>query len=352
MAIDWTRGMSQTFRYAVVDPLTWLDREVIAGVSSCTITRDVKKQTFESASLEVDGDGWLGAERVVRCYMDVAQGDEVARVCMGTFAFQGARATWDVGRHTNPVDGYGLLQDMAQDSPPFGYCVSGDPSAAVGELVAASCRAPFVGYDGLAPLAAPVWANDGDSWLTFALAVAAEAACTLVTDPYGRVTMVPDVALAALRPVWSYGTENCIVFPNSDEETDLFDVPNWCEVTVTNGTSIVVGSAENTSPWSPVSTVRRGHRVPLRLTNPDGLSSACTKADADAFAARQLADRSEVQRMRRYTHAWCPVWAGDAVSLAFDGDPVVARVETQEIRLKTGVEVEELASYSERVWSP
>lgn len=352
MAIDWTRGMSQAFRYAEVDPLTWLDAGEVAGVSSCAITRDVAKQTYESASLEVDGDGWLGRERIVRCYMVVAQRSDVAQVCMGTFAFQGARSERDGRRRKNPVDGYGLLQDMAQDSPPYGYCVSGDPSEAVGQIVAQSCRAPFVGYEGLDPLSAPVWANDDDSWLSFAAAVAGEAGCRLVTDPYGRVAMVPDTPLVALRPVWRYGVQDCIVLPDSDEETDLFDVPNWCEVTVNNGAGIVVGVAENASPWSPASTVRRGHRVPLRLTNPDGLSSACTQADAERFAERQLADRSEVQHRRHYRHAWCPVWAGDAVELSFDGDPVVARVETQEVRLKTGVEVEEFASYSERVWSP
>ena len=351
MAIDWTKGMTQVPRYVDVDPVTWLDVDDVTDVTTCRLMRDHKKPTYESAALEVDGDSWLGTDRIVRCYVDVAQGLDSESVCMGTMAFQSARSSRSGSRLTNQVDGYGLLQDMAQDSPPFGFCVSGDPSDAIGLIVSMSCRAPYVGYEGLQPLAAPIWARDGDSWLTLANAVASEAGCEVVTDPYGRVTLVPTVPSAALRPSWAFGRENCIVLPDTDDETDLFDVPNWCEVTVTSGGLLVVGTAENADPGSPVSTVRRGHRVPMRLTNPDGLSALCTKEDADRFAMRQLVSRSEVQRTRHYRHALCPVTVGNAVTLSFDSEPVVARVESQEIELKTGVEVDEVATYAERMWS-
>lgn len=352
MAVDWTRSMRQEFEFCEVSPQTWADLSALSDVSACTITHDVGKDTRSSATIAVDGQGWLGAERIVRCYMDATQGGESERVCLGTFSFQGERSERDGLVRSTSADGYGFLQDMASDSPDYGTCAAGDPSEAVGDMVGRSCRAPYVGYAGLAELRAPVWAADGDSWLSFALAVAGEAGCTLDEDAWGRVMLVPDVPFAALRPSWTYGPDNCIVAPRVVDETDLFGIPNWCEVTVSNGVSVRVATAENADPASPTSTVNRGHRIPLRLSNPDGLSAYCTQAQAEAFAARALSDASVVTRTWTYTHAWCPVRAGDAVTLDLgDGSPMVARVMSQDVRLQVGVEVDEVAVTSERTWS-
>ena len=351
MAIDWTKAMRQGFAFCEVDPRTWADARELRTVSSCTVTRDLQKDTWESGTIVVGDPGWLSTERIVRAYLVAEQGGEAERVCVATLAYQGETEERDGARAYTTADGYGLLQDMAADSPPYGYSVSGDPSAAIGEMVAMSCRAPYVGYDGLSAMPTPMWAADGDSWLTLAIAVAQRAGCLLRTDAQGRVCLVPDRPVESLSPSWTYGLESCIVLPRVTRETDLFGIPNWCEVTVSDGTRTVVGTAENADPASPTSTASRGHRVPLRLTNPDGLSPSCSKADADAFAERSLADAGAVTRTWRYSHAWCPVTPGQAVLIDVGGDPSTAMVTRQEIRLKVGVEVAEEAESTGGRWS-
>lgn len=351
MAIDWTRGMRQEFGFCEVDPLTWHDARDLREVSSCVVTRDLSKRTWESGTIEVSDSGWLSGERIVRCYLTATQGGESERVCVATLAFQGETAERDGATSATSAEGYGLLQDLAVE-PPFGYCASGDPSDAIARIVSDStCRAPYVGRDGLAALDAPMWPNDSDLFCDLAAAVAERAGCGLVTDELGRVTLVPTRATEALRPSWTFGRDNCIIRPRVTRRTDLFGIPNWCEVTVSDGLSTVVGTAENDEPASPTSTARRGHRVPLRASNPAGLSPRCTKAEADAFAARMLAEASVVTTTWEYSHAWVPIRPGDAVLLDVDGmGPVVAKVESQEIVLQTGVEVRETATSTERTW--
>lgn len=350
MAIDWAAGMRQEFDFFDVDQDTWADADRLDLVSTCTINRDRSTPTLESGSLEVGSRGWLGEERVVRAYMTATQGGESERVCVATLAFQGMRSERDGTTRKHVADGYGLLQDMAQDSPPYGFCVSGDPSDAVGLIVAQSCRAPYVGYEGLASVGR-VWAQDGDSWLDLANAVAERAGCMVTSDELGRVVLAPSQELAALRPSWTYGTDDCIVTPHVTYETDVFDIPNWCEVVVEDGARTVVGHAENADPASPTSTVRRRHRVPLVLRNPDGLAPDCTQAQANAYARQALADASVVTRTWEYTHAWCPVRVGDCVTIDLgDGTPTLARVESQDVTLKVGVEVAEVATSTERTW--
>lgn len=351
MSVDWTRSMRQAFSFCEVDPVTWADARALEEVSSLVVTNDTEKETLESGTIEVDAAGWLCSERIVRAYLEAEQGGEAEHVCVATLSFQGERSESDVGRRRSSADGYGMLQDMAQDSPPFGWCCSGDPCDAVAQIVAMSCRAPFVGVSGLPELDAPVWAKDGDSWLSLANAVAARVGHKVSTDAWGRVRLVPTRPMASLGPSWTYGRESCIVAPHVVDETDLFGIPNWCEVTVSDGSSTVVGHAENSDHASPTSIVRRGHRIPIRITNPEGLAPGCTQAEADAFAARALSDASVVTRTWSYTHAWCPVSVGNAVMIDLDfGSPVVARVTSQDVTLKVGVEVAEVAVSTERTW--
>ena len=351
MAIDWTSSMRQEFDFFDVDQDTWADADRLDRVSSCDVTRDRSTSTLESGSLEVGSQGWLDDERVVRAYLTATQGGESERVCVATLAYQGLRSERDGTTRKHVADGYGVLQDMAQDSPPYGFAVEGDPSEAIALIVSMSCRAPYVGYDGL-PSIGRVWAQDGDSWLDFANAVAGRVGCEVTSDPYGRVVLAPSQALVSLRPVWTYGRDNCIVTPHVTYQTDLFGIPNWCEVTVSDGTRTVVGHAENADPASPTSTVRRRHRIPMRLDNPDGLPPTCTQEQADSFAAQALSDASVVTRTWEYTHGWCPARVGDCVVIDLDDEmPTLARVDSQDITLKVGVEVAEVATSTERTWS-
>ena len=45
---DWSKSMTQTYEYYVVDPNTWTDSELISNVKSCSISRDSDTDTLGS----------------------------------------------------------------------------------------------------------------------------------------------------------------------------------------------------------------------------------------------------------------------------------------------------------------
>ena len=49
---DWLSSMQQTFEYYTVDPGTWKDDTKLVNVKSCTISRDLRTETFVSSTIE------------------------------------------------------------------------------------------------------------------------------------------------------------------------------------------------------------------------------------------------------------------------------------------------------------
>ena len=69
---DWTRSMSQTFEYYLVNPNTWGDDVQIRDVTSCSIDRDSTADTLGSASIDFTEDH---GEEYIREYLVTRQND-------------------------------------------------------------------------------------------------------------------------------------------------------------------------------------------------------------------------------------------------------------------------------------
>lgn len=348
---DWSRGMTQTWTWCEVNPATWQDIRVLDTVVSASIKRDADAELRESASLVVDSE--MLDEIYVRAYLDVEQDDKSERICVGTFLCQTPTLKSDGRTSELTVEAYSPLLELRDDIPPFGYTVTGNIPARIKEIVERASHAPFTGY-GTTNLPNAVVANEDDTWLSYARAIAAYANCDVTCDETGRVSMVPFVSKASLMERWVFDDSNSsITLPNTEETFDWYGLPNVCEVVWSEDTGCVFGRAENSNRRSLISTAARGRRVVLRVTNPDELKEGCTQAQANNLARKMLEDASVVERTFVISHGFCPVRIGDCVriNLASHGINTLAQVKSQEIDCTTGATIRSVCVSTERMWS-
>mgnify|MGYP007104068222 CR=1 FL=1 len=139
--MDWTRGMSLSFDYYLVDVSTWRDLQKIDTVTTCHITRDIDMATLGQSSFTIvdldDGERWI------RCYMVASQDGEQERICLGTFLVQTPRKTSD-GRATfMKCTAYPPLRVLAEAKPNTGYALAAGSNCLE---AATSICAGLVGY--------------------------------------------------------------------------------------------------------------------------------------------------------------------------------------------------------------
>lgn len=351
--IDWTRGAQHTWRYWVVDPLTWRDERELGGVLSCEVTRDASADTTESASLTFDGDPPSG-ELLVRVYLDAAQAGATERLCVGTFLAQTPRWRGDGRVRSAEADMYGVLREMADDSPPVGLSVAkgSDPLRFAESYARAATRAPVGSAPEGVPLAEHYVAGDDETWLDVVRDLCQRGGCELATDAYGQVRFEPVRRVAALSPVQTFDDSNSsLVMPDVEVATDLYDVPNVVRVVWSEDARCVVAEAVNDDAASPLSVQARGRRVTQVVRNPEELSKGCTESAARAVARARLSDLSHAERTVTFTHGiLSPLPAlGDCVRLVYarHGIDCRARVTRQVIGCETGATVQCTATWKE-----
>ncbi len=353
MAIDWTKGARQTWRYWVVDPVTWRDERELDGVVSCAVTRDETSDTLESGSLEFDGDAPAG-EMVVRVYLDTEQCGATERLCVGTMVVQTPGWKGDGRVRSADADMYGVLCDLADDQPPVGYSVvaRSDPLASAATAARAVMRAPVGAPPEGVRLDEHYVAGDNDTWLDAIRDLAERGGCTLAVDAYGQVRFEPRRRLTAITPVQTFDDSNSSVLDAGIEVTsDMHKVPNVVQVVWSEQGRTIVAEESNEDEGSQLSVQARGRRVLHRLINPDELSAGCTESAARALARVKLAELSHVRRSVTFSHAVvAPLPAlGDCIRLRYGkyGIDCRARVSRQVIHCETGGMVECTATWTE-----
>jgi len=349
---DWAYGFDrQAFEFWRVDPETWADAEPLRNVvSGGTAVRDLSRQTYSSASLDLAGE--IPDESVVRCYMTVAQAGARERVCIDTWmAFRSQRAA-DAATLVSRAALHGPLMALANreqtlgNKPPVGYTVPAGANCA-------ATAARELGAHGVAPAVAPpsdavlesaYVAGIQQGWLDVGADLAAAAGMEVTSDPYGRTSLVPAPVPGAVRPAWTFHDGNSAVKSNilaeATDERGTSLVPNVVEVVWNRTAPTVVGRAADDDPAHPTSTAARGYELVRRLVNPAGLQAGLTPSLADALAARELASARVVVRRVTVSHPFCPARAGDVAEVDYSARGIagVGRIVRQSISLATGAQ--------------
>ena len=313
--IDWTQGYSQSFEYWLVDKNTWQDTARLDTVISCSSVDDTDDKLLQRANISIVGN--IADESVLRAYMTVEQGGERVRECIGTWIVQSSSKNVGSNSTETSVTCFGLLKTVNDDMPPVGFSVPAGANCSEQAAIALSHgMAPVVASPSDATLSR-AWVADPDSttWLDVAIEMADAAGMSVGSDAYGRSTV--GNAPGKTFPMWTFADDDeSVALPGAEDTFEWDGIPNVVEL-VWTGPPVVVGTAENDDPASPLSVQARGRRVVLREIDPSELASNPTQATADILAAKRLADESTVLREVTFSHTWVPVATRQTVSLVW-----------------------------------
>lgn len=349
---DWLKSMKQTFEYYIVDPGTWMDKQLLNNVTSCTINRDSSADTLGSATIDVVDS--LG-EAYIRVYLITIQNGVREKHPLGTFLVQTPSSNFN-GKYTSvSMDAYTPLLELTENMPDIGYSISKEKNILemVYKLTDENLRAPVVSTTDDTKLHYDFVANTDDTWMTYLRDLLSNADYSYDIDELGRVIFKPIQDVSSLQPVWTYTDDNSsILYPEISTEQDLFGIPNVVEVVYSNGDATLYAKIENTDPNSPLSIQNRGRKIIHRDTNPS-LVGKPTQSQINKYAEKLLKELSSVEYTISYKHGYCPVRVGDCVRLNYRKAGLVnikAKVISQSISCVPGTPVSEKAIFTTKLW--
>lgn len=349
---DWTKSMTQTYEYYIVDPATWGNDQPLDCVTDCAIDRDIDSATLGSAKIgcteELD-------ECYVRAYLITLQNGVKESHPLGTFLVQTPSDDFDGKNHSVSLDAYTPLLELKEKKPPLGYAIrNGEKIMDIGyRLCRENMRAPVVKTESPVTLTGDFVSSTEDDWLTFLDDLIANAQFAFSLDDMGRVLFAPEQDTASLQPVFTYNDDNSsILYPDISVERDLYNVPNVVEVLYSTAAGFFYAKAVNDDENSAISTVRRGREIIHRITDPD-LAGKPSQIQVNDYAKQVLRNLSCLEYSLTYTHGYNGVRIGDCVRLNYERAGlrnVKARVKRQSIKCESGCPVTETATFNVNLW--
>lgn len=349
---DWTKSMTRTYEYYIVDPGTWKDVKRIQNVKSCSISRDLEAETLGSATFNIENSI---DECYIRTYLVTIQNGVRERIPLGTHMVQTPSSNFNGKMKESSMDGYTSLIELKENPPPLGYFIPENTNIMDQAyiLTRERARAPVVKTTADNKLFYDFVADPSDTWLSFNSALINNAKYYYDVDELGQILFAPKQNLASLQPVWTYNDDNSsILYPEVTLKHDLYNVPNVVEVIYSNGRDSYYAKVVNDDPNSPTSTVNRGREIMRRITDPDLIGDP-TGAQIEEYARQLLEELSSVECVVTYTHGYCPVRVGDCVRLNYERaglSDVKAKVISQSIKCTSDCPVTEKAVYTKRLW--
>lgn len=350
---DWTKSMTQTYEYYVVDPVSWTDMSKLDCIlPGTTIVRDSSLDTLGSATITTTE---VLDECYVRVYLVTIQNGKKEKFSLGTFLIQTPDTSFDGKVSSITLDGYTPLIELKENFPPIGYALNkGENVMENAYLIAKSnMRGPVISAECNDKLTAPFVAETDDTWLSFEKALCANSKYELGLDSLSRVIYKPRRNISALNPKWTYNDDNSsILEPNVELERDLFGIPNVVEVVCSTAKTTYYAQAVNNNRNSPISTVSRGRKITYRETSPS-LIGTPTKDEVKEYAEQLLESLSNVEFSITYTHGYCPVGLGDCIMLNYERanlTGIKAKVVSQTITCESGCSVSEKAVFTQNMW--
>ena len=349
---DWSSSMQQTFEYYIVDPNTWRDKKLIDNVVSCTVDRDLDKDTLGSASISITES--VG-ECYIRIYLVTIQNGVKEKHPIGTYLVQTPSSKFDGKIRTVTMDAYTPLLELKEGKPPIGYYIPKKENvmSTAYSIAREHIRAPVSEANCTTKLFYNFVADTSDTWLTFLSDLVSNAKYHIGLDELGRVLFYPNQDTASLQPVWTYTDDNSsILYPELALDHDLYGIPNVVEVIYSDGSNNYYSKVVNDDPNSPISTINRGREILYRETNPDMIGDP-TENRIQEYAEQLLRNLSTLEYTVTYSHGYCPVRIGDCVRLNYSKAGITntkAKVINQSIECVAGCRITETAIFTTKLW--
>lgn len=329
--MNWESASLETdFRYYAVDK-DWNDGAEVNEITSGKISRNYLSSLKESATLDYSNAQSISNVDRIRAYL-LADGD---REALGTFLVATpSRVISDKGA-SGTAQCYSVLQALSDDSLDATVTLPSGTNlieyaegviSAHGLLVTATASAKEISE--------PHTFTTDETWLDVVVWCCQTASYgTPQIDGFGRVLLVPYRDPSSMAPIRVYDSASRVMFPDVGHELDDFSVPNKVIVVSSTEDACFIGVAANQSGnrWS-VDT--RGRTVSATYTAED-----LTQEEADAMAARYLAEQSAVESID-IQHLYDGSRLHDPIALDYAGEFIDGlSVTTQEISLTAGCPV-------------
>ena len=339
--MDWGAPQLQTdFRYVIVDRTSWGEVGEITDITDGTITRKYLSELKEGATLNYCDTAQLldiGFD-YLRVYLDASDGTDSESVALGTFMVSTPQQSVSDTGTSGTATCYSLLQIAADEGLDGTLTVPAGTNLidyAAQLLTDRGLRVDVQSTSSATAASDAVFGTDSTVLDVAIWCTQAAGFGTPLLDGYGTVILQEYTDPSSKRPVRRYGADSRVMFPAYGHELDAFSFPNKVVVVCSTPDSSVVGTAVNSDPAHPYSTVSRGRTVTATY-EADNLT---TTAQANARAALLLSQQSEVESVT-IEHLYDGGNLQDVVQVMDRGDFSIVE---QEIRLQTGCPVSDRA---------
>lgn len=350
---DWTRSMQQSYRFYRVDPVSWLDTDMIGTIKSCSIVRDSELSTLGSGSFVL---GEKLDEGYIRVYLETVQDGITEQWPLATLLMISPRSKFNGQSWSIDADGYTPLIELKEKLPEIGFTImEGQNVLDLVTLKTRECaRAPLVPIkDATALVYEDYSANTDDSMLTFLSDLLNLVKYRFDLDETGHILYAPIQDIESIQPRASFDDGNSsILCKDISEDDDIFGIPNVVEVIYSNNSISLSSKIVNDDPNSPTSTIRRGREIQYRETSPS-IAGVPTQEQLDEYAEKLLKNLSTVQRTISFEHGYKPIRPGDAVLLNYSRakiQNVKAVIIRQTIQCDKVCKIQETAVYTAKLW--
>jgi hypothetical protein len=344
--------MEQSFEYYTVEPTTLADVQRLDNVKKSSFVRDSETETLGSATIDVVNSF---GESYIRGYLKTIQNGVTEKFPLGTVLSQTPSSSFNGKVMDVSMDCYTPLIELKEKRPPLGYTVRKGTNImqAAHNIVKANCRVPVGTATSDIVLQDDFIAEANETYLSFVIALIANANYELALDEKGGILFNPIQELESLQPVWTFNDDNSsILLSDITVNHDLYGIPNVVDVIYSYGSDCKRAIARNDDPNSPTSTISRGREIPYYDTDPS-LRGYVTQEQMNAYAERLLKALSTLEYTVSYSHGYCPVRIGDCVLLNYTRagiKNIKAKVISQNIKAEPGCTVSEKAIFKSKLW--
>lgn len=333
MAIDYSKGRSDSFRALLVDPfdLNSVYGE-LEGLTGGTLNFNYYSQNKCGGSIDVFDAGRIG-RYLIRVVDDMQQGGESEQVVLGTFFANADSISSEYGASVSSV---GLESTLTKAS---GDCWAGKPkfdagqdALALAEGILSDCGLSVVESGNMTAhaLSSAVSYEDNSNKLTVANNLLSLCGLSSVgVDAYGNAVVSDYVKASDREPSWSFNQSNCMI-----QEPVTVNRPKVVNKVIASAdidgtTHTVTLTLDAASPYSFNNTGRNVCEVyQADVDTVDALANAAVRYFKAAVQASETVEIS---------HHYAPIKVGDVVWLSQQGLNGLYLVRSIDMELSPGL---------------
>lgn len=304
VTINWGAPELQTnFRYVQVDKNTWGEVKEITDIVGGSISRKYLSAVKEGATLNYENTAQLLGigNDYLRVYLDADDGQRQESIALGTYKVSTPQQTMSDKGTSGSATCYSVLELVQFEGLDGQIVIPAGTNLIEYAAQLLESRGLNVDIQGSSSVTAK---NDtffdAENSILDVVTWCTQASNfgTPLVDGYGTVLLQPYTDPTYNSPSIIYDKDSRVMFPEYAHELDTFSMPNKVIVVCSTPDEVITGTAVNTDPLSPYSTVSRGFVISARY-DVDNLAdeTAANAKAADLLRSLSLVESVEVEHL-------------------------------------------------------